>query len=280
MLLNKETLSEELIEEHINLALKCAGNKPTEINYKIRYSSNEPLRDLFSRFSMEGKRAIVVLSSGDHYFYAKNYGAMRVDAIDINPLTYYYAGFRKCWMNHFGTFYPGRIFIFDKYVFKAALDLFLGGLDIRDKERDAIYQFWCGYLERVDDKQHQNLFYDGDYSNELCFDTTPPKSLYSFDEPLNFYQQDLTKKFRCDKEYDIAVLSNLIEQYCMDKDKLIVIRDNLNALLSDDGKAICSCCCRKDMTELEKQIFGECFDSELYYGSNDRLIGYQLSKRC
>ena len=158
--------------------------------------------------------------------------------------------------------------------------VFFERLNIKDKEFDAIYQFWCGYLEQVDDEQHPNLFYDGDFSNKLCFDTMPPKSLYSFDEPLNLYQQDLTEKFRCDKEYDIAVLSNLIEQYCMDKDKLIMIRDNLNALLSDDGKAICSCCCSRDMTELEKQIFGECFDSELYYGSNNRLIGYQLSKRC
>ena len=124
MLLNKETLSKELIGEHINLALGCVGNEQTEINYKIRYSSNEPLRDLFSRFSMEGKRAIVVLSSGDHYFYAKYYGARSVDAIDINPLTYYYAVFRKCWMNYFGSFYPGKIPIFDKYFFKAALDCF------------------------------------------------------------------------------------------------------------------------------------------------------------
>lgn len=223
---------------------------------------------------MSEKIVLVVLSSGDHYFYAENYGAKTVDAIDINLLTYYFAVLRKYLMSYYKCFYPSESIIKSKDFLQANLDSF--EMIVKEKnEFEYIYQYWNGYIRGGSEDEYPNLFQDSVTFNDLGSNLTSIVSPY---EPLNFFSMSSNKKFELDKTYDVVFSSNVIEQ-CRKAEDLMMVIDNLQRLLNVNGKAICSTCCHTDI-DLVMEVFGRCFElSEMYY-IDRKLFGYQLIKKC
>jgi len=130
------------------------------------------------------------LSLGNHYFYAKYFGVKTVDAIDINPLTYYFAVLRKYFMSYYKCFYPDESIIKSKDSLQANLDSF--EMIVKEKEEfEYIYQYWNGYIRGVSEDEYPNLFQDSVTFNDLGSNLTSIVSPY---EPLNFFSTESNKK--------------------------------------------------------------------------------------
>ena len=81
---------------------------------------------------------------------------------------------------------------------------------------------------------------------------------------LDYYPVDLFKRFRLLREYDIVMISNILEWAKNDPEKLKIARDNLKGLVRKNGVVICSNLIFRNAKEMEREtsIFKEDFDYE------------------
>ena len=256
------------------------------LNGMTYYRSNENLKDLFNSFSVLDKDVLTVLSSSDHLLYAYYYGASKVDSFDINEFTKFYYYMRKWALLYNNDFYPkkGLFNSYNKY-FEKLLDKVdtISGKELQARD------FWYLYLDRL--KKSGNKMNLNDYVypyNNIVNDTNRLASIIE-DKDLTFYNVNMCGAVgSIRKKYDVIIMSNILEYYCIDDKSLERFRDNLYSLLKEDGRVICSNLIKYYDNldkKMEREIFSELFecndlnDSYSYYNDSYIPVGYQYIKR-
>ena len=268
MNLNKVIIDSSEACKIANLGMKLKNN---DIKYsKLYYSSNECLSTLFKYAEVAGKDVLTVLGSGDHFFYSLAYGANSVITFDKNPLTQYYTLLRQWWMRWHHSFYIYPSILNNVQNFKDFLS------NVFVKEEDILPMiFWNLYTNYVSSEKCFNLFYEGIEDNALPYDLLD----FLSKQTLLFFEQDLLKSFDIKSHFDVIFLSNILE-WNNEYNDLIVIRDNLNTILKEDGKIICSVHCRRNRPAQEMEAFDELFNySEINRKDLNRICGYQYTRK-
>jgi len=205
-------------------------NKCSNKYERVYSKSNENVKGILDNFDIEGKEVLTVLGSGDQALNFLNRKAKSVDTFDVNKLTLYYYYLRIWSIRYFDCFYPEI----------PLCDVLKKVVPKREDEKNA-YNFWINYY---------NI-----YGNEINFlqnDSTPSGAIIDSLKNLNkrlkketvtFYNIDIaSENIKLNKKYDIIYTSN-IARWLLGTLNLVPIsnyRENLNRLLKDDGKIICS----------------------------------------
>ena len=205
-------------------------NKCSNKYERVYSKSNENVKGILDNFDIEGKEVLTVLGSGDQALNFLNRKAKSVDTFDVNKLTLYYYYLRIWSIRYFDCFYPEI----------PLCDVLKKVVPKREDEENA-YNFWINYYNK-----------DGNEINFLQNDSTPSGAIIDSLKILNkrlkketvtFYNIDIaSENINLNKKYDIIYTSN-IARWLLGTLNLVPIsnyRENLNRLLKDDGKIICS----------------------------------------
>ncbi len=266
------------LERALDLCLK----KEFKYYNKIYPRTNENLADLFSNFDVKDKDVLSVLASSDQVFTSRYLDAKSVDSFDINKLTIYYYYLRIWLMKHLNLEYPTDEFFDygDVNIWK-----FIYDLEVNTEEEEKAKEFWLRYINITNGLPNSFLFHITGINNKNVFGDDLEKIT---DNKLVFYNESIYDELDIDKEYDIIILSNILEYTTSDVDYLNVA-NNLKGLLKKDGLAICSYMmdCNGSLEhEYEKNIFNKLgFRSiefnDTYIDNNGlpREIGYAYRKK-
>lgn len=196
--------------------------------------SNENLDELFRYIDVKDKKVLSVMASSDQPFLAYLNGASRVDTFDRNYCTLYHFYLRKWIIENTSK----RIFErFDETFIKKVLEVATPESDI---EKSALI-FWR-MLYNSKDSNHE--------INSLIFDMPKRTNDYLLpyakrikeeikDIDFDFYNFDIFKNIDIKGNYDVIILSNILE--CASSiDELKNARRNILRLLKSDGVAVCS----------------------------------------
>lgn len=252
--------------------------------YKVYYSSNEYLPQLFNQFSIKDKDVFTVVGSGDQVLYSYYKGARSVDTYDINILTKYYYYLRKWCIEYLDICYPNEDLLF--YNTEWIYNL-LKLVNCSNEEEENAYNFWREYVYEVFPFDIINMYYcNNGCDNNRISNLSKLKELIK-GKKINFKELDIFKEISIDKKYDIIITSNILETAHSEED-LIIARDNLYNLLNDSGEIICSYIMDEPKSldkRLEKEIFSEYFEKKDFKGTYssyfDRYypVGYSYIKR-
>jgi len=270
----------EEIDFDIDEACKLESPKLQRSNNysKVYLNSNEKLERLFENFSVKDKDVLTVLASSDQYFRCLYNGAKSVDTFDINKLAKYYYYIRKWYMEQMRkhSIAPCMISRSNNWVHEL-----LPNVKIESTDEEYAYIFWKRYLE---EKQGRYFFHLTESLDN--FDYAIEKILAIIkNKPLNFSNIDICKEGNSNKKYDIIILSNILEWHAYESETLKSCKTNLERLLKDDGKIICSCVAAEYIDSTEIEIFQDDFKCERFYWdkgvnhSNSSIQGYCYQKK-
>jgi len=261
------------MEDEINYDVCKACNMVSiELQISNNYSqvylnSNENLERLFENFSVKDKDVLTVLASSDQYFRCLYNGAKTVDAFDVNKFTKYYYYVRKWYMEIKRKYALGTYMVLknDNWIHEL-----LPNVKVTSTDEEYAYKFWKKYMEEKNGKLGKYFFHliDGDDSLEDSVDTLIE---ITKDKPLNFRNIDICEEVEINRQYDIIILSNILEWNAFEPKKLNRCKNNLEHLLKKDGKIICSCVLDKDINSSEIEIFQNDFTYEYYYWQKERV---------
>lgn len=205
-------------------------NKCSNKYARVYSKSNENVKGILDNFDIEGKEVLTVLGSGDQALNFLNRKAKSVDIFDVNKLTLYYYYLRIWSIKFFDCFYP-----------QIPLCDILKEVKPKSEDEENAYNFWINYY---------NI-----YGNEMEFlqkDNNPSAAIIDSlkylkkrlkKETVTFYNIDIAgENINLNKKYDIIYTSN-IARWILRTLNFVPIsnyRKNLNSLLKDDGKIICS----------------------------------------
>ena len=249
--------------------------------------SNENLDELFKHIDVKDKKVLSVMASADQPLLCHLNGASRVDTFDRNYCTLYYFYLRKWIIENTSKRILER---FDEKFIKRVLQLAEPKNEI---EKSALI-FWR--------MLYNSNFRENNYElNSKIFDIPLRKNDYLLpyakrikeeigDINFNFYNIDIFKNIDINEEYDVIILSNILE--CAESvEQLKNARRNIIKLLKNDGVAVCSYKknrmrskkhrCEKDI--LSTKYYSHYLKPEEFlvktqdeYGVND--LGYQYRK--
>ena len=263
-------------------ALDLCLNKKFKYHNKIYPRTNENLKDLFSNFDVSDKDVLSVLASSDQVFTARYLGARSVDSFDINKLTLYYYYLRIWLMKYMNLEYPT-----DEFFNYGDIDIWkkLYEIEVNTEEEKAAKEFWLKYIQITNGLPNSYLFYITGINNRNVFSNDLDKVT---DNELVFYNESIFDELDIDKQYDIIILSNILE-YTTSKEDYWNVSENLKRLLKKDGLAVCSYmmnCNGNYEHEYEKHLFDrlgfrviEFSDSYVDNNGVDRDIGYAYRKK-
>ncbi len=199
---------------------------------QIYYKTNENLIDYLD-IDFCDKKVFSVLGSSDQVFTARYLEAAEVDAFDTNRLALYYFYLRVWSIKYRVELYP-FVFNGDKWV-RNLINL----VQPESEQEEKALEFFKRHKQ---DRTHFNrLFYDVDAQPEGQTLYTKADEIWDcVQTPLNFYHLNLFEEFDIGKQYDILLISNILEWARGDKTKLQIAKDNIGRLLSKDGVVICS----------------------------------------
>ena len=249
------------------------GNRSDEYS-PLYFSTNEPINELFSSVGIEDKEVLTVLASSDQYFYSCFYNAKSIDTFDKNRLTIYYYYLRKWEIEYLDRFYPDKKMLRNH---KHIHELLQKVKPESEEETDA-YQFWDNFIRRSFPFSNSALFYFSNNTKSTTIEDLNSIKSYMNRHPFSFEVMDIFEPLERDKQYDIIILSNILE-YC-GIDKFEACRDNLLRLLRDDGIILCSNVI-KPAYPVEKKRELELFQEVLDYSSitkGKKEIGYTYQK--
>ena len=200
---------------------------------RIYSRSNENLKALFSNFEVKGKDVLSVLGSSDQVFTARYLGAKSVDSFDINKLALYYYYLRTWLIRYRNMEYPSRNFCegFDKRIW----DFIEEVRPLNEAEKYA-KNFWLTYLRRTNGLPNSYLFIRTGVNYPNIFSDDLGKVLA---DDIDFKHANIYREIDCDKQYDVMILSNILEYTTSHEDYVGLVK-NINKLLRDDGICVCS----------------------------------------
>lgn len=225
-------LEDEILYD-IYRAFKVEFGKEYRDCRRIYPKTNEDLDALFKNFTVKDKDVFSVLGSSDQVLSSFYLGAKSVDSFDINKLTIYYYYLRKWLITNLGEEYIKEEYFKNG---KKLIEFIVSIKPISEDEKKAKL-FWLNYLARRE-KIDKELFlvsynkYRSIYEDDL-------ETLSHKIKELKFYNYDFSKKIVLNKQYDVIILSNILE--CLENPKeLLIAKDNIENLLKDDGICVCS----------------------------------------
>ena len=218
-------------------ALNLSRHKKIDASMRIFEQTNEDLKQLFNVYNVYDKDVLTVLASSDQLFSCYYQNARSVDTFDKVYTTLYYYYLRKWLILYRNQMYPSYHFFYDGDVDLYSLVCSVNPTN--NDERDA-QVFWKTYLENHDKMADKYLFYISSYTQTKPFDGDLNTIKNIFKQPLHFACMDMFEQnHNINKKYDVLILSNMLE-FAKDKNQLMIVRDNIESLLKDDGIAICT----------------------------------------
>ena len=222
--------------ELAELIYKQATEKKYTYKINIYNETNEDLYEIFNNYDMFDKDVLTVLASSDQLFscYAKN--AKSVDTFDMEYTTLYYYYLRK-WF----VLYKDLICIPHEMFIKSEPKLysFISSIVTKSENEKNAKAFWMKYLELHNHTLGTSLFIINNYKYEKLFASNTDSLKLKLQKDPTFYNLNISRDIDIDTQYDIIILSNILEYY-NSRVRLPKIRDNIEKLLNDDGIAICS----------------------------------------
>lgn len=252
-------------------------------NPGIYTQTNENLDELFKHFDFNNKEVLSVLGSSDQMIASYYYGAKSVDTFDRNLRAAYYTYFRRWLINTTGESYPSY---FNNVNLANCIRIAKEAIPKESYEAMA-KKFWMTTFGN-DFKQYA-VFEYLPYCERNLFEKDKDLIKEVLNKRLNFQHIDMFQKQDIDKKYDIIILSNMLEYLEGNEELLINVRNNLERLLRDNGKVICSYICLdhdEDNFKKEVEILTQGsleYDQHYEYyepliGSN-REAGYSYTKK-
>lgn len=192
---------------------------------RIYEKTNEHLNKILTRFDFADKDVLSVMGSSDHPFSAYYLGAKNVDTFDNEYLTYYYFYLRK-WII---LLHNRRMFINFKLISECIAHA-------EGEEEKNAAAFWKLILNNFSERDIKGLFYPQSYEWDTPFDEDE-KTLSNIlkDKKANFHEWDLFKEINVDKQYEIIILSNMLEYLQYNDELMKVASQNLDNLLKPNG---------------------------------------------
>lgn len=240
------------VEEHIRQA-NLIFNQLYEDNFSpLYFNTNEKLKTIFELIPVSGKTVLTPLASSDQLFSSYYCGARKVDTFDINELTFDYFYLRLWSLLQRG--FPDV-----SWCNNSCLEQLLPNFSRTYLEARAT-TFWKILLECHPSLMTSNLFYtEGNdyYEHSVPFaDDYFTLQEIMKDKTLTFYSQDFYSPFAVDEKYQVILLSNILEYHEDDVNKLVMARDNLSQLLTDDGVVVATNLMRGEVfpSSIERQI--------------------------
>lgn len=226
-------------------------------NYNLLFSSsNEYLKDVFSKYNFKGKKVLSVMGSGDQAFHFFNNNVGELDLFDINKLTLYNF-YLRYWNMRFNNLYYLPEDLSKEFIYN--LLYFVEPTCIYEEESQ---DYWKLLIQKCNDNQLNKLYIPK---------ATLMKSDNSIDHKwkivnniknnnYNFYNIDISKELYIDKKYDYIYVSNIGDYVSKNKKSFIEYRNNLCSLLENNGTIICTNVIKDGANNIEKEVFGELFD--------------------
>ncbi len=231
---------------------------PNQIDYGKMFSkTNEDLVRPFEDIDFFDKDVLSVLSSGDHVLTARYLEANLVDSFDKNPLSFYYFYLRLWSIRYNNELYPN--IMSDDYTW---LEELLKKVEPANEAEMASLFFFKRHLETKTNLK--NLFRDEEPVGKVIY--RDASELVDYTNPkMKFYKADLFEDFPADNEYDILLISNILEWGQKNPKKLEKAAENIARVLKRDGIAVCSRLIFKAKADLEAEgkIFAPYFEQEI-----------------
>ena len=254
---------------------------PSPLCFKMYKATNENLTKIFRRYDFKDKDVLSVLSSSDQLFSSYYLGAGNVDTFDRNLTPFLFFYLKKWCMEYTGKSYLSA----SNAELYRCLDLH------KDNEiENNVAFFWKRILLTLKvPLANSDLFFQSfsdTYGVPYEGDIETMNGIIKDKEP-NFRNLDIFTETDFGKQYDIVVLSNILEYpYAYEDDEEPIYErtmHNLNSALKDDGIVICSNLIFERARE--KDIFSECFD--IHEGAyeydvhryKDKPISYTYTKK-
>lgn len=199
---------------------------------QIYKNTNERLKDIYEQFDFSQKNVFSVLSSSDQTFSAYYFEANNVDTFDNNWTTYYYFYLKKWYL----MYYHEHIIDTKSKKLLNSLSMY----DISCEEERKVYNVWKDILLKYN--EISQIFYsDNFYDWNLPYNQDVTKLINTIKyKQANFTELNIFKKIQTRKKYDIIVLSNILENVHPESEFNMVLCQNLNSILNENGIAICS----------------------------------------
>ena len=229
---------------------------PNPICFKMYKATNENLTSIFGKYDFQGKDVLSVLSSSDQMFSSYYLGASNVDTFDHNVTPYLFFYLKKWCMEYTG-----------KSVLSASNRELYECIDLhQDNEiENNVALFWKKILIATKmPLANSSLFFNNFsdvYGVPYNNDVERMNGIIKDKEP-NYQTMDIFTERDFDKQYDIIVLSNILEYpYAYEDDDQLIYERTMNNLLralKDDGIVVCSSLIFEKA--LERKAFSEYFD--------------------
>ncbi len=232
---------------------------PGVFNYgSIFYRTNEDLIRAYTDIDFYEKDVLSVLSSGDHVLTARYLEAETVEAFDKNKLTLYYFYLRLWSIKYRNELYP-RILINGTDWLKELLAV----VEPKTEMEQIALDFFNRHLN--ENTCFKELFINPRYQppgKTPYRDCSELKNYLSSE--LTFYNYNFFERFEPEKEYDIVLMSNILEWAQRDSRRVRIIAENLSKLTKSNGIVICSKLMNKaeDAEQIESKAFEPNFEYE------------------
>lgn len=197
---------------------------------KVYYSSNEDLGALFSSVDMKDKDVLTVQASSDQLFYISGKEPASIETFDINRLTKYYYYLRKWYILYKDKYY------FDIYDTLDIHNLLEEVIPVDEEEYDA-YKYWDTFVRTIPRFFIKDLFFVSVNPHKNKISDLEKLKDFLVDYKLRFTGMDISRE-KINKKYDTIVISNILEYYDENRDRIDNIRDNLYGMLNDGGEVI------------------------------------------
>ena len=208
---------------------------------------------IFSNFDFEDKSVLSVLGSGDqafHFFKAK---VGNLDLFDINKLTIY-----NMYLRYWNMLFSNQYYLPQNIDKNFILNLLSFVDPEKDEEKEA-FEYWSLLITKCENIN--DLYIPKatllDRRNEIIKKWKIVDGIKNHN--FNFYNIDIAKPVSLDTKYDYIYVSNIGDYVSKSPEAFRVYRDNLDSLLKDGGKIICTNVIKDGAGVDEKRIFEEKF---------------------
>ncbi len=240
-------------------------------NWNTIYSRNtEDLNRIVSHIDFRNKEIYSVLSSSDILFYLYLNGAKKIDAFDINSLTYRYYYLRK-WLLESGFLDAKDLGINEIY---SIIKSHSNAIDVNERESCLFWQYYLD-LKRKSKFYEESFFLFYDFALFENCDTEfdfpySEEDIKKLLDKLNSNKIDFkvidisSDSYNNSKKYDIVYLSNILDLQAPNDVKSVM--NNMNKLLKDNGIVVCTNMLNHpyfDSFSTQIEIFSECFEYEI-----------------
>lgn len=263
----------EELEQDLKYAMEQLKNK-NSYRYRIYPWSNEHIENYYNYYNLTNKKVLCATGSGDHAVHSIDGGAIKIDCVDINPLSKYYQELKLAFMKIYNeaTFW-------EQYSDKKheVLSSTINIEELKNCLDENSYLFWHYLINQSEFKYNKYLFrFDGDpYQLNLDFEKIKNNikntEITYYDDDIRFFIKDI------DIKYDVIFLSNILEwqrESCRQE-----IIENCFDILNPNG-VIYDAICRREYGNTEIfENFETKIPTQFYRNSNDVKKGVYIYRK-